>query len=252
MTTPTTPAALTVARHPDRPPRRHHHPRTGRCLRRQLFHRRQDPHRDGGRRNRTRTSGSANGNRKTADIWHPVTDATPADAAPADAAPADAAADAGAVAPVSGAPGRAASAGFEGADHGRCVGWVPGGITADAAINESGLSVAMGDTILAAVEVSGAARRLPTEPDGTELWVPVADADLAKVDPANAPTHTTCPTCGHVRKIRAPPRGAPPAPARAPAAVPVRSNRRVGEARCRRAGAHGGGVHARPGHLHPA
>jgi len=84
------------------------------------------------------------------------------------------------------------------------LGGHPEGITADAAINESGLSVAMGDTILAAMEVSGAARRLPTEPDGTELWVPVADADLAKVDPANAPTHTTCPTCGHTRKIRRP------------------------------------------------
>jgi hypothetical protein len=84
------------------------------------------------------------------------------------------------------------------------LGGHPDGITADAAINESGLSVAMGDTILAAMEVTGAARRLPTEADGTELWVPVADADLAKVDPANAPTTTTCPTCGHTRKIRRP------------------------------------------------
>jgi hypothetical protein len=62
----------------------------------------------------------------------------------------------------------------------------------------------VGDTILAAMEVAGAARRLPVADDGTELWVAVADADLTTVDPANAPTTTTCPTCGHERKIRRP------------------------------------------------
>lgn len=83
------------------------------------------------------------------------------------------------------------------------LGGHPDGITADEAINESGLSVAMGDTILAAMEVAGAARRLPVTEDGDELWV-IGDGDLATVDPANAPTHTTCPTCGHTRKIRRP------------------------------------------------
>ncbi|MGI5525818.1 hypothetical protein ACQEUX_33440 [Micromonospora sp. CA-259024] len=83
------------------------------------------------------------------------------------------------------------------------LGGHPDGITADAAISESGLSVAMGDTVLAAMEVAGAARRLPVVEDGEELWV-IADGDLATVDPANAPTHTTCPTCGHTRKIRRP------------------------------------------------
>ncbi|KWV33321.1 hypothetical protein [Micromonospora rifamycinica] len=83
------------------------------------------------------------------------------------------------------------------------LGGHPDGITADAAINESGLSVAMGDTILAAMEVAGAARRLPVTEEGDELWV-IADGDLATVDPANAPTHSTCPTCGHTRKIRRP------------------------------------------------
>ncbi|MEU7616588.1 hypothetical protein AB0B27_10870 [Micromonospora rifamycinica] len=83
------------------------------------------------------------------------------------------------------------------------LGGHPDGITADAAINESGLSVAMGDTILAAMEVAGAARRLPVTEDGDELWV-IGDGDLATVDPANAPTHSTCPTCGHTRKIRRP------------------------------------------------
>ncbi|WP_307962435.1 hypothetical protein [Salinispora arenicola] len=63
--------------------------------------------------------------------------------------------------------------------------------------------MAMGDTILAAMEVAGAARRLPVDEEGNELWV-IGDADLATVDPANAPTHTTCPTCGHTRKIRRP------------------------------------------------
>ncbi|MDG4793521.1 hypothetical protein [Micromonospora sp. WMMD1082] len=83
------------------------------------------------------------------------------------------------------------------------LGGHPDGITADAAISESGLSVVMGDTILAAMEVAGAACRLPVTEDGTELWV-IADGDLATVDPANAPAHTTCPTCGHTRKIRRP------------------------------------------------
>ncbi|WP_247683119.1 MarR family transcriptional regulator [Micromonospora sp. D93] len=83
------------------------------------------------------------------------------------------------------------------------LGGHPDGITADEAINESGLSVAMGDRVLAAMEVAGAARRLPVGEDGEELWV-IADGDLATVDPANAPTHTTCPTCGHTRKIRRP------------------------------------------------
>ncbi|GIE93920.1 hypothetical protein Ari01nite_13850 [Paractinoplanes rishiriensis] len=171
----------------------------------------------------TRTPGPANGNRKTADIWHPNTptpaDATPADEAPADATPADEApADAtpADATPADEAPADAPAAAVSGAPVGPrhpdlkvlimagVLGGHPEGVTADAAINESGLSVAMGDTILAAMEVSGAARRLPTEADGTELWVPVADADLAKVDPANAPTHTTCPTCGHTRKIRRP------------------------------------------------
>lgn len=176
-----------------------------------------------------RTPGPANGNRKIADIWHPATttpvaetpattipaDEAPADAAPADETPANAApaneapadetpADVATVAPVSGAPVGPRQPDLKVLIMAGVLGGHPEGVTADAAINESGLSVAMGDTILAAMEVSGAARRLPTEADGTELWVPVADADLAKVDPANAPTHTTCPTCGHTRKIRRP------------------------------------------------
>ncbi|MEU8159495.1 helix-turn-helix domain-containing protein [Micromonospora parva] len=198
----------------------------------------------------TRTPGPTNGNRKSADIWHPaITDATdatdeptPADdvtdeatpgddatdaipdatdeATPADDANGDGAADESALpeAPVSGAPvsGVPVSgvpvSGVPVAPRqpdlkvlimAGVLGGHPDGITADNAINESGLSVVMGDTILAAMEVAGAARRLPVDDDGNELWV-IGDGDLATVDPANAPTHTTCPTCGHTRKIRRP------------------------------------------------
>ncbi|MEU8370078.1 hypothetical protein [Micromonospora tulbaghiae] len=111
-------------------------------------------------------------------------------------------------APVSGAPVSGAPVGPRQPDlkvliMAGVLGGHPDGITADAAIGESGLSVAMGDTILAAMEVAGVARRLPVTEDGDELWV-VGDGDLATVDPANAPTHSTCPTCGHTRKIRRP------------------------------------------------
>lgn len=175
----------------------------------------------------TRTPGPTNGNRKSADIWHPATtdatdatdEPTPADGAtgaapdatdeatPADDANGDGGADESALpeAPVSGAP---VPLGPRQPDlkvliMAGVLGGHPDGITADNAINESGLSVVMGDTILAAMEVARAARRLPVDDDGNELWV-IGDGDLATVDPANAPTHTTCPTCGHTRKIRRP------------------------------------------------
>ncbi|MGY3516526.1 hypothetical protein ACVMYR_09455 [Micromonospora sp. PTRAS2] len=205
----------------------------------------------------TRTPGPTNGNRKSADIWHPVTtdatdEPTPADnateatqgddatpdatdeatsatdeatqgddatdatpdatdgAAPADDANGGGGADESALpeAPVSGAPVSGVPVAPRQPDlkvliMAGVLGGHPDGITADEAINESGLSVAMGDTILAAMEVAGAARRLPVDDDGNELWV-IGDGDLATVDPANAPTHTTCPTCGHTRKIRRP------------------------------------------------
>jgi hypothetical protein len=83
------------------------------------------------------------------------------------------------------------------------LGGHPDGITAADAIAESGLAPATGDTILAAMEVAGAAHRLPVTADGIELWVR-GDGDLAAVDPANAPTHVTCPTCGHTRRVRRP------------------------------------------------
>jgi hypothetical protein len=184
----------------------------------------------------TRTPSPANGNRKGADIWRPVTYDTPtpdeapvaddatatrdeapiaddATATPDEAPVADDATatpdeapvadDATAIpdeAPVPAAPRQPdlkvlIMAGVLG-DH-------PDGVSAAVAIAESGLAPATGDTILAAMEVAGAARRLPADDDGTELWVR-GDAELSTVDPANAPTHVTCPTCGHTRRIRRP------------------------------------------------
>ncbi|WP_341718803.1 hypothetical protein QQG74_03235 [Micromonospora sp. FIMYZ51] len=188
----------------------------------------------------TRTPDPTKGNRKSADTFElatttdatpdPASEPTPADDAPAttDATPDPAseptsADDANGAdeadestlpeapvsgAPVSGVPVSGAPVGPRQPDlkvliMAGVLGGHPDGITADAAIGESGLSVAMGDTILAAMEVAGAARRLPVTEDGDELWV-IGDGDLATVDPANAPTHSTCPTCGHTRKIRRP------------------------------------------------
>ncbi|WP_213454666.1 hypothetical protein [Rhizomonospora bruguierae] len=170
----------------------------------------------------TRTPGATNGNRTGADTWHPTTpDATDEATAADDTATPDAtdeATDEATTAddadgptlsapvsgvPVSGAPVAPRQPDLKVLIMAGVLGGHADGITADAAINESGLSVAMGDTILAAMEVAGAARRLPVDDDGNELWV-IGDGDLAMVDPANAPTHTTCPTCGHTRKIRRP------------------------------------------------
>ncbi|GAA4469728.1 hypothetical protein [Phytohabitans houttuyneae] len=172
----------------------------------------------------TRTPGPATGNRKGADIWRPATGdatATPdeapvaddATATPDEAPVADDATATPDEAPVAddatATPGGAPvptgprqpdlkvliMAGVLG-DH-------PDGVDANVAIAESGLAPATGDTILAAMEVAGAAKRLPVGDDGIELWVR-GDGDLATVNPANAPTHTTCPTCGHTRRIRRP------------------------------------------------
>jgi hypothetical protein len=160
----------------------------------------------------TRTPGPANGNRKTADIWHPATTA-PADQLPTDAPPADETPttdtsgdetpnDTAAEAPApAGTTPRQPElkvlimAGVLG-DH-------PDGVSATDAIAESGLAPTTADAILAAMELAGAARRLPPGEDGTERWVR-GDGDLTAVDPANAPTHVTCPTCGHTRRIRRP------------------------------------------------
>lgn len=217
----------------------------------------------------TRTPGTANGNRKGADVWHPVTadeltaeagtsdaDISPVDEAtdaadattdtdttatsiddqqgepvvPAsdtanDTAPASntatpATADTGAVeATVNGDAADPAPVGAgeptvdtEGAAAAPrkpdlkvmlmagVLGEQPDGVSAADAINASGLAVGVADTILAAMEVAGAAVRRVAD-DGTETWV-LGEADLATVDPANAPTDVTCAACGHTRRIR--------------------------------------------------
>ncbi|MEU8660630.1 hypothetical protein [Actinoplanes philippinensis] len=166
--------------------------------------------------------------RKSADTWYPATPAdetTPATDAPADEtdaatdpapeAPADetdaatdpapeAPADAENLpeAPVSAPPVAPRKPDLKVMIMAGVLGDHEDGITADAAIDESGLSIAMGEVILAAMEVAGAARRKPITADGTELWVPGENTDLATVDPANAPASIACPTCGHERKIR--------------------------------------------------
>jgi hypothetical protein len=83
------------------------------------------------------------------------------------------------------------------------LGTHPQGIPASTAIAESGLAPAVGDRILTAMEIAGAARRLPGDDEEPERWVR-GEADLAQVDPEHVPTHVTCPTCGHTRRIRRP------------------------------------------------
>ncbi|MFC3736977.1 MarR family transcriptional regulator [Paractinoplanes deccanensis] len=105
-------------------------------------------------------------------------------------------------APVSGAPVAPAQPHLWVLMMAGVLGGHPEGVTADDAIDESGLSVVKGEAVLAAMEVAGAAHRLPITNDGTELWVAGDNTKLATVDPANAPAVIACPTCGHERKIR--------------------------------------------------
>ncbi len=169
----------------------------------------------------TRIPGASSGKGKAADLWRPTTPDATTDEAPTDTTP-DATTDEAPTdtpdattdeiptdttpdAPVSGAP---VSAGPRQPDlkvliMAGVLGGHPDGVSATDAVAESGLAPAVGDTILAAMEVVGAARRLPVDVDGIELWVR-GDGDLSAVDPANAPTHVTCPTCGHARKVRRP------------------------------------------------
>jgi len=191
----------------------------------------------------TRTPGPANGNRKSADIWHPMPPAATEEAPVSDDSTPDTAVTDDSTAATSEAPmaddSTTATDGAPVADDSTprinddpgtdatpvtdeapvaatprqpdlkvlimagVLGDHPAGVSAAVAIAESGLAPATGDTILAAMEVAGAARRLPAGEDGIELWVR-GHADLATVDPANAPTHVTCPTCGHTRPVRRP------------------------------------------------
>ncbi|MGC9667424.1 MarR family transcriptional regulator [Planosporangium sp. 12N6] len=187
----------------------------------------------------TRTAGTANGNRKAADIWRPATatatateeatvtttdettaadDASPAtdetstadDAAPAtgETSTADDAAPVTLVeAPVSGAPVSGAPSGT--GDHLKIVmvagvlGDHPDGVSAADVVEQSGLRAAVVARVLTAMEVAGAAVRKPADgPDGADLWIR-GEADLSTVDLANAAPYRECVcTCGHRHRVR--------------------------------------------------
>jgi hypothetical protein len=210
--------------------------------------------------------------RKSADLWFPATPATEApdgDSTPADevtsAAPADdntpatetpetpadtaSASETGDTtpapvdeatspeAPVSAPPVAPRKPDLKVMIMAGVLGEHPDGITADAAIDESGLASAVGEVILAAMEVAGVACRKPITADGTELWVPGENTDLATVDPANAPTSIACPTCGHERKIRrvaALRRTTPGGPARVTAEINKDGGPKLGSGELRR------------------
>lgn len=185
----------------------------------------------------TRTPGPANRNRKSADIWRPITtteeatvttttddapttdetaaaptadDAPPATDAPtADDAPAtdEAAAigEAGGTpveAPVSGAPSGTG-------DHLKIVmvagvlGDHPDGVSAADVIEQSGLRAAIVARALTAMEIAGAAVRKPADSDdAVDLWLR-GEADLATVNLANATPWRECVcTCGHKHRIK--------------------------------------------------
>ncbi|MFF5293008.1 MarR family transcriptional regulator [Paractinoplanes globisporus] len=78
----------------------------------------------------------------------------------------------------------------------------PAGITADDAISISGLTIAAAEKVLVAMEIAGAAYRLPIDENDAELWIGVPEADLITVDPGSAPAHGVCETCGQVRRVR--------------------------------------------------
>lgn len=181
--------------------------------------------------------GRSKDNPRTADVWKPASaatstpdDTTPdtttdadADTATDDAAPADTPATSSAnsdapatttppdrdgdvppEAPTSGAPVRPALMLRHVVVGAYAVlGEYPDGITAPDLIEISGMRHNVAPRVLGAMEAAGAARRLPPDENGTELWVR-GDADPTTVDVANAPTHTTCPTCGKRRPIIGP------------------------------------------------
>lgn len=79
----------------------------------------------------------------------------------------------------------------------------PEGITGPDLVKLSGLQPGAVAKVLAAMEISGAARRQPpTEPDGFERWTR-GEGDPSAMNVANLPTHCVCNHCGnqHRRQI---------------------------------------------------
>lgn len=190
----------------------------------------------------TRTPGPANGNRKPADIWHPATsteeptmtddtttdeilaasddtttdealaasedtaseDTTTEDTTTTTEAPADLP-----EAPVSAAPVSGARSG--GADYFKIVmvagilGDHPNGVAAAVIIDQSGLRAPVVARVLMAMEVAGAAVRIPggdNKEDTPDRWVR-GDADLSTVDLANAAPYRECVcSCGHKHRVK--------------------------------------------------
>lgn len=78
----------------------------------------------------------------------------------------------------------------------------PDGITGADVVTTSGLQPGVVAKVLAAMEATGAARRIqPDDETGVESWARGQTTDLATADPEQAPTHTVCPTCHHRRRI---------------------------------------------------
>lgn len=172
---------------------------------------------------RQATGGATNG-RRPAVLWHPASDPADTDA-PVDSRAQDADAgtrkEQGTPTPVTasgqdGSPSAAPGAPSPAAPTvpaappdlkvlimAGVLGNHPQGIPAATAITESGLAPAVGDRILVAMEIAGAARRLSGDEAEPERWVR-GEADLAQVDPEHVPTHVTCPTCGHTRRVGRP------------------------------------------------
>jgi hypothetical protein len=78
----------------------------------------------------------------------------------------------------------------------------PDGLTGASIVTASGLQPGVVGKVLAAMEATGTARRIPpADPAGVESWARGENADLSTVDPGRAPTHTVCPACQHRRPI---------------------------------------------------
>ncbi|MEV6299881.1 helix-turn-helix domain-containing protein [Actinoplanes sp. NPDC051861] len=173
----------------------------------------------------TRTPGPANGNRKPADIWRPaateeptMTDDSTTDEIPTasddsttDEAPTasdDSTTDEAPTglpeSPVSGAPSG-------GADYFKIVmvagilGDHPHGVAAAVITDQSGLRAPVVARVLMAMEVAGAAVRIPggdNKEDTPDRWVR-GDADLSTVDLANAAPYRECVcSCGHKHRVK--------------------------------------------------
>lgn len=76
----------------------------------------------------------------------------------------------------------------------------PDGITGPDLVKLAGLAPGKTAQILTAMQLSGAANRVPTEdPDGDDKWI-LGEADVSTVDPASVPTHCVCRECGNTHR----------------------------------------------------